>query len=33
MRLQKLFKHIKDFIIGLGEGIQKFRTYKVGKVK
>jgi hypothetical protein len=31
--MQKLLKHCKDIFLGLAEGIQKFKTYKVGKVK
>jgi hypothetical protein len=31
--MTKLLKHCKHFIIGIGEGIQAFRTYKRGKVK
>jgi len=33
MRLQKLFNHLKDIVIGIGEGIHRFKTYKTGKVK
>ena len=31
--MTKLLKHCKNIILGLSEGIQAFRTYKVGKVK
>jgi hypothetical protein len=31
--MTKLLNDCKNFIIGLAEGIQAFRTYKVGKVK
>jgi hypothetical protein len=29
----KLLKNCKNIVLGLAEGIQAFRTYKVGKVK
>jgi len=28
-----LLKNFKQFVIGIGEGIKKFKSYKVGKVK
>jgi hypothetical protein len=31
--MTKLLKDCKNFIVGLAEGIQAFRTYKAGKVK
>jgi len=31
--MTKLLKHCKNFILGLGDGIHAFRTYKAGKVK
>jgi hypothetical protein len=31
--MKKLLNDCKNFIIGLSEGIQQFRSYKVGKVK
>ena len=29
----KLLKHFKNIVLGLGDGIKAFRTYKTGKVK
>jgi hypothetical protein len=31
--MKKLLNHCKNFILGLSDGIQAFRSYKVGKVK
>jgi hypothetical protein len=31
--MTKLLKHFKDVVIGISEGIQMFKAYKVGKVK
>jgi len=31
--MTKLLKNFKNIILGLGEGIQAFRNYKIGKVK
>jgi len=31
--MTKLLKNCKDIILGIGEGIHLFRTYKQGKVK
>ena len=31
--MTKLLKHFKNVVLGIGEGIQAFRTYKAGKVK
>jgi hypothetical protein len=31
--MTKLLNHCKNIILGLAEGIQKFKSYKLGKVK
>jgi hypothetical protein len=31
--MKKLLKHCKDIFLGISEGIQMFKAYKVGKVK
>jgi hypothetical protein len=31
--MTKLLKNFKNIILGLSEGLQAFRNYKVGKVK
>jgi hypothetical protein len=31
--MTKLLNNFKNIVLGLGEGIQAFRTYKRGKVK
>ena len=31
--MTKLLKHFKDVIIGIADGIQMFKAYKIGKVK
>lgn len=31
--MTKLLNHFKNIVIGLSEGLQSFRNYKVGKVK
>lgn len=31
--MMKLLNACKEFIIGISEGIQKYKTYKAGKVK
>jgi hypothetical protein len=31
--MTKLLKHFKDIFLGIAEGVQKFKSYKTGKVK
>ena len=31
--MKKLLNHCKNIVFGIAEGIQMFKTYKVGKVK